>query len=111
MASPIQFSQNDTATLVLTASDGNGNPINITGASFSTQILGPNGAIAVFGNAKHTIVNAVLGQFQLALLQTDTAQCATGSSKDIVTQITIGASSVYFRGNGIVTVYPPVPNQ
>jgi hypothetical protein len=108
----IQFSQGDTINLSLIAADGNGNPINITGASFQTQILGPNGqAIATFGNSQHSILSASGGNFQLSLTAANTAACGLGPNKDIVTQITIGSSVAYFRGNSLLTVWPGIPLQ
>lgn len=106
----LAFTQGDNAVLNLTATDGNGNPINITGASFSTQMLGPNGsAIATFANGKHSITNAALGQFSLTLGVTDTQSCGVGNNKDIVTAITLSGNVTYFRASGILTVWPPVP--
>jgi hypothetical protein len=107
----IEFTQGDTATLNLTATDGQGNPFNVTGAVFTTFIKGANGVIASFQNSQHTIVNAALGQFQLALATTDTVNCGTGPGKEILTRIVQGASTVYFRGPNLLTVNPPVPIQ
>ena len=70
------FTQGDYAVLNLTATDGNGNPVNLTGASFSTAILGPNGTSpVVFGNGQHAIVSAVSGTFTHNIATTDTANC------------------------------------
>ena len=107
----IEFTQGDTALINLTATDGQGNPFNITSAVFTTFIKGSNGVIASFPNSQHTIVNAALGQFQLALGTGDTTNCGTGPSKEILTQIVQGASTVYFRGPNLLTVNPPVPVQ
>jgi len=107
----IEFTQGDTALLMLIATDGQGNPFNITGAVFTTFVKGPNGVIASFPNSHHTIVNAALGQFQLALGTSDTANCGTGPSKEILTQVVQGASTIYFRGPNLLTVNPPVPVQ
>lgn len=106
----MQFTQGDYAILQLSAQDGNGNPINLTGATFSTQILGP-GAVGpvTFPNSQHAIVNATAGTFSLTLSTTDTANCAFGINKDVVTQITQGGQPIYFKGQGILTVLPNTP--
>ena len=108
----ITFTQGDNAVLQLSAQDGNENPINITSATFQTQILGPNGqAIATFGNSQHAIVNAAAGTFTLTLATTDTAACGIGGGKEIVTAITISGLVTYYHGPGILTVLPAVPLQ
>ena len=107
----ISFTQSDTAILNLTATDGNGNPVNLTGATFTTLIKGPNGVNVSFPNSQHAITDAPNGQFTLSLATGDTASCGLGRNKDIITQIIIGVSMVYFRGIGILTVNPPVPLQ
>jgi hypothetical protein len=108
----IQFTQGDNAVLSLTAQDALGNPINLTGASFSTQILGANGQpVNVFPNGQHAIVSASLGTFTLTLSAANTTACGLGNTKDIVTAITISGNVTYFRGSGILTVFPPVPMQ
>lgn len=105
----IQFTQGDTPTLNMTAQDGDGNPVDISGASFSTQILGPTGALVTIPNSQHTIVLGSAGTFQIALTALNTQACAVGPNKDVVTQITQGPGVTYFRGQGILTVQPSVP--
>jgi hypothetical protein len=106
----ISFTQGDSAVLNLTATDGNGNPIDITGATFVTQIKGPSGSfITSFPNSQHSIVNGPLGQYQLSLATTDTPNCGIGSNKEIVTQMTNGLTVLYLHGPGLLTVNPPVP--
>jgi hypothetical protein len=107
----IEFTQGDTALINLTATDGQGNPFNITGSVFTTFIKGPNGVVASFPNSQHSIVNAALGQFQLALATSDTANCGTGPNKEILTQIVQGSSTIYFRGPNLLVVNSPVPIQ
>ena len=109
---PYEFTQGDTAALELVAVDDSGNPINLTGASFSTQILGANGVGSVtFPNGQHSILNASLGQFTLALASGDTASCGEGANKQIITTLTIGDIIETCRGVNLLTVYPPVPTQ
>jgi len=113
---PLDFTQGDDVTLNLIATDDQGNPQNLTGASLSTQILGPNGSGPVtFPNSQHTIANQTtnLGQFSLALGNSgaDTSNCGEGPSKQIITQSTIDGEVTYFRGVNLLTVYPNVPTQ
>lgn len=109
---PINFTQGDTALLNLTAIDGNQNPIDLTGATFTTLINGSNGIVISFPNSQHTAnpdqVNS-MGQYVLALSTSDTASCGLGNHKEIITQIVIGATTVYYRGFNTLQVYPPVP--
>lgn len=109
----IAFTQGDTVTLSFTATDQLGNPVDLTGATFSTQINGPNTAGPVtFGNSQHTAnpdqVNYT-GQFTLALTSSNTAACGIGENKEVVTAITISAKLQYYLGQGILTVYPSPP--
>lgn len=110
----IVFTQGDTAVLELLATDGNGNPVNLTGAAFITMIKGPQGQIVSFPNSQHTVnpdqVNFT-GQFSLNLAATDTAQCAVGLAKEIITKIQISSSTIYFRGPNQLEVFLPIPIQ
>ncbi len=109
---PIEFTQGDSPTLLLAIVDDDGVPVNLTGASFETQILGPNGVgPVVFPNGQHTITNAALGQFSLALATTDTPNVNIGSNIEIITMYLIGADVETARGPNLLTVYPPVPTQ
>lgn len=106
----ITFTQGDNAILALTAQDGQGNAINISGASFSTQIMGKAGAgVQTFGNSKHTIVSGISGTFTLTLSPTDTALCGLGVGKEIVTLITISSSQISYHGKNALTVLSATP--
>ena len=111
MDNTIVFTQGDLAVLNLQATDGDGNPIDISGSTFTTQIKGPNGVIVSFPNSQHAIVDGPNGFFSLTLQPNDTSSCGLGTNKDILTQIVSGGSPIYFRGQGILTVNPPVPLQ
>lgn len=107
---PAVFTQGDTVVLQLQATDESGNPQNISGATFSSQMLGPLAVGPVtFGNAKHTIVNAGIGSFTLNLTANDSASIGYGNNKDIVTSITISGAQTTYRGVGLATVWPPIP--
>jgi len=109
---PLEFVQGNTAVLEFVATDDQGNPQNLTGASFSTQILGANGVgPVVFPNGQHSIVSASAGTFSLSLAATDTPNCGLGLHKEILTTITIGGVIQTYRGVNILTVYNDVPAQ
>lgn len=115
-ALPIEFTQGDDLTLQLIATDDAGNPVNLTGATLSTQILGANGVGPVtFPNSQHTIANQSTnrGQFALALASAgaDTTSCGEGSGKQILTTAVIAGVQTTYRGVNILTVYPVVPVQ
>lgn len=110
----IEFTQGDTATLGLIATNDTGLPVDLTGASLSTQILGPNSIGPItFGNGQHTIADQTTnrGEFSLALAASDTGDCGEGQHKQIITQATISGDITYFRGNNLLTVYPAPPEQ
>lgn len=110
----IEFTQGDIITLTLVATDDFGNPVNLTGVSLATQILGANiiGPVT-FPNGQHAILNQTTntGQFTLALASADTASCGEGLNKQILTQATSAGASTFYRGVNILSVYAPVPVQ
>lgn len=111
-ANMIQFTQGDNAILNLTATDGDGNPVDLTGATFTTYIKSSNGsAVSAFNNSKHSIVSAPAGTFTLTLTPTDTAACGEGGNKEILTVITQAGKPIYFHGFNMLTVYAAVPLQ
>lgn len=107
----ITFTQGDDATLEITAIDGDGNPITLTGAAFTTQIKGRDNVLS-FENAKHE-ANADQvgnkGKFTLALSKQDTSLCGVGAAKDIVTKIVISDQAIYLHGTGLLTVLENKP--
>jgi hypothetical protein len=108
------FTQGDNVVLMLQATDDNGNPINITGATFVSQILGPNSPTPgpiTFGNSQHAITNAVFGMFTLTLAQADSNNCGIGYNKDIISELTISSAQTTYRGMGILNIYPASPVQ
>ena len=107
---PLSFTQgNNPVNLNLVATDGNGNPVDITGASFTTQILGPLGAIVSIPNSQHTITNGPAGAYTVALTLAQSQACNIGPNKDILLTAVQGSQTTTYRGQGILTVYPPVP--
>lgn len=111
---PLEFTQGDNIAITLIATDDLGNPQVLTGASLSSQILGVNNVgPVVFGNSQHTLANQTSnpGQFTLTLANTDTPNCAVGANKQIITAATIAGVVTNYRGNNILTVYPPAPEQ
>ena len=111
---PIEFTQGDTVVLYLLATDDQGNPVSLAGATLSTQILGANGVgPVVFGNGQHTLANQTTnpGQFSLALANTDTPNCGAGANKEIYTTAAVSGVTTTFRGVNLLTVFVPEPLQ
>lgn len=110
----IEFTQGDTVALSLIATDDAGNPVDLTGASLSTQILGPNGVGSVtFPNGQHTLGDQTTnpGTFVLDLSTVNTAACNEGDGKQIITQAVISGVITYFRGINLLSVNVNVPLQ
>lgn len=108
----IKITQGDLAILEFTAVDGNENPIDITGATFTTLINAANGAgVNSFPDVQHTIVDGPEGRFNLTLQVADTQNCGQGLHKEIITQIVRGSTPIWYRGKNVLTVYPPTPFQ
>lgn len=110
----IKFSQGDLTIIDLLAVDNSGNPVNLTGAILSTQILGPNGEGPVtFPNSQHTLGNQTTnpGTFMLTLQPNDTGSCGEGTNKQIITQSSVPENPTYFQGFNLLTVYANIPFQ
>ena len=111
-AATITITQGDTPTLVLTAQTGSGANFDLTGASFQTQIMGLNGAIATFGNSKHTAdpdQTTYTGKYTLTLTAADTQSILAGTDREVVTKVTQGSVVTYFHGRNLLTVLPAKP--
>lgn len=108
----INITQGDQANLQLTATDGMGNPIDLTGASFVSLLRGSNGATISYANSQHTAnpdqVN-FKGQYLLALSPSDTNNIPVGVNKELLTQITQGGNPIFYRGPNLVNVRAPIP--
>lgn len=108
------FTQGDDTVLSLRAIDDSGIPIDLTGATFSTQILGENGMGSVtFPDDQHTIDDQIenLGGFNLTLSESDTALCGEGTNKQIISLIIFVDESAYYQGFNLLTVYASIPFQ
>lgn len=109
----LKFTQGDTPTLNLTAQTDSGDPVDLTGATFTTYLKGKVGAVVAIPNASHTAnpdqVN-FKGQFTVAITAVESAACLEGTNKEVVTKITIGADIVFYRAQ-ILTVLTPNPLQ
>lgn len=108
----IVMTKGDAANLVLYAVDGDGVAQDLTGATFTSYMVGPNGAKVVLSNSKHTAdIDQVTnkGKFVLALSASDTLALLVGSEKEILTKVTQGSSVVYYHGRKMITVLPNGP--
>lgn len=108
----LRITQGDDVLFNLTASNA-GVPIDLTGAVFTTKILGPAGLIRSFANSQHTAnpvqSGATKGKFTLALSAADTASLLVYDGLEVLTKIVIGGSTVYFHGAHILTVQANIP--
>lgn len=108
----IQFTQGDTATLSLTATDGHGVPVDLTAATFTTSFRGEDGSVISFPNSQHTVnPDQVLyrGQYTLALSSSDTMSIPIGQNKEIISKIVQGMSVIYYHGPSMVNVLQNIP--
>ena len=111
LGGPFDVVQGDTVLFYLTAVDGDGNPVDITAATFTTNIKGPNGSIESFPTGQHAVVDGPSGTFTLALSSDDSLSLGLGEHKEIVTQMLISTSTYYFRGINLLSVYDADPAQ
>lgn len=111
------ITQGDSVVFNLTATDGNGLPVDITGGVLTTYIRGPDGIVVSFPNSQHSIKNQTTnkGQFTLTLATGDTSGLAVGPDREVITKIVLGddptIGTTYYHGPAILTVLPPVPIQ
>jgi hypothetical protein len=109
----IKITQGDTAVLNLTATNGQGALVNLTGAVFTTQIKAADGTVKSFPNSQHTAnpdqSGSGKGKFTLSLTIIDTDALAVGSNHEIVTKIVQGLSTIYYHGRNQLTVYQKTP--
>lgn len=110
----LKITQGDTATLRLIATDGNGNRVDLTGATLTSEVRGVNGLPIFYPNSQHTIDPDQIfhkGEFDLALSILDTTAIPEGEDKGINTEIVIGPSTIYYHGDGILNVLSSIPRQ
>ena len=109
----IIFTQgDDNFNMTMTATDADGNAVDLTGATFETRLLGTQGRVVSVPNAQHTadadqVTNK--GKYTINLLAANTNACAPGDTKDIVTKVTIGTTTISYHGKGILQVLPKDP--
>lgn len=110
----LAFTQGDSVVFNLIAEDGDGNPIDLTGAVFTSYIRGPIGSVVSFPNAQHTAnpdqVNFT-GQFTLALTTTNTSGLEIGNNRQLLTKIVQSPGVTYFHGINLLNILAPVPIQ
>lgn len=108
----IKITRGDTALLNLKATNGEGDPVALTGAVFSTKIRAADGTNVTFPNGQHTAnpdqSGAGKGKFTLQLSISDTNELQVGVNHEVVTKVVISASTIYYRGQ-ILTVIQQDP--
>lgn len=108
------ITQGDTPTFTLTAQNGDGTNYDLTGAVFTTQILGKAGTIVTLANAAHTAdadQTTNKGKFTLVLTAANTQALLLGPEHEIVTKVVQGSLVTYFHAPNILTVLPPRPTK
>lgn len=112
----IKITKGNAITLNFTAKKTPTSVLNLTGASFATQMMGPGGKVVSFNNSKHTILVAASGTFSLTLSAADTAlldrsteeQIKKLEGREIVTTITQSGLPFTVRAS-LLIVYPETP--
>ncbi len=87
-------------------------PVDLTGATFSTQVRGPGGTLVTFPNSQHTAnpdQTTNKGKFTLTLTKENTDAIAVGEGHEVVTKITISSVVIFFHGRDLLTVDANVP--
>jgi hypothetical protein len=110
----IKITQGDTALLTFTAKNGEGVAVDLTGAVFSTEVVGKDNEIVNIPNASHTVDPDQVtntGKFVVSLTAAETAAFSAEDGKEIVTEITQGGSVINYRAANILTVYPKQPRK
>lgn len=97
----IKISQGDRAVLNFTLTTGTGTAFDLTGATFSSKILGSDDVADTFDDDHHTIVVAADGTMQLTLSTTETAALKPGL-REVVTTVTQSGNPVKFHGQIMV---------
>lgn len=108
----LAFTQGDAALLKMVANKAAGSPYDLTGATLTSYMLGPDKALVTFDNSKHTIdpdQTTHKGRFSLSLLTADTASVGLGDGKEIVTKAVQGGTVSWFHGYNILSVLSSVP--
>lgn len=106
----VKFTQGDKSTITLTLTDGNGNAVDITGASFESYFLGPNSITVTISNSAHTPTVPASGTLTVALTAAQTASIEDGAGKEIITKVTfLNGDIMHFHGREVLTVYKAAP--
>lgn len=111
-ATGLVITQGDTPTFTFYAETGEGERIDLTGATFSTDIKGALGALVTVPNSQHTAdpdQEENPGKFTMTMTAVQTAACSASDKKDIITKITQGTNVIYVHGTSILTVKANVP--
>lgn len=110
----LKFTQGDTAVLNLTAKTSASIPFDLTGATLTSYIKGPNGDTVSFPNGQHTIDPDQVtnkGKYTLALTSDNTLSVGEGDNKAVITKVVQSGNTLYFHGTGILTVLANTPLQ
>ena len=108
----IKITQGDSITMNLTATTDGSTLFDLTGAVFTSQVIGKaNDEIVEFADSKHTEAadqTADKGEFTLTLSATDTALLKVGK-RDLLTKVVQGATVTHFHGIDAVEILAARP--
>lgn len=111
-ASSLVITQGDQVVISLQTLNS-GLPVDLTGAVFTTTILGPNQTVVSFADGQHTANPDQInfkGWFTLALSGNNTQSLEIFTGLEVLTKVLIGGSVPnYFRGPAILSVLNSVP--
>lgn len=112
MREMIEFSQGDAGVvLTFTATDGDGNAVDISGASITTSFKSSDGTPYTVPNGQHVVDPDQVtnpGVFTCTLTVDDTNAIPAGKGKEVVSAVTVSGNVTKYR-DFIVTVHPSNP--
>ena len=107
MAKPANYPLNirigDTETVTVTLQDANGNPINITGRTYSAQVREKTSSASPLATFSCSIVNAATGKFACTLSATTTAALSPANAVWDLQENNGGVITTLMAGEAIIT--------
>lgn len=106
----IQITQGDDVTIELTILNGEGDAVDLTGASFTTYLKKADGTTLTVANSDHTAnANQVTnkGKFTFVLSAATTALLKAGVGLNIVTKVVQSSVATHYHGTRLLTVLSP----
>ncbi len=108
----LRITQGDGSVVFNFTAVNNSLPVDLTGATFQTQVRGPGGTLVTFPNNQHVAnpdQTTNKGKFTLTLSAANTAAISVAEGHEVVTKITISGVIIFFHGRDLLTVDANVP--